>query len=74
MFLIGNMRTSGLRDNSQAYEGTYAAAFEEERIVGIVAHYWNQVLIFQTPRHMDLLWKVAVETSQRPIGGLIGPS
>jgi RimJ/RimL family protein N-acetyltransferase len=74
MFLIGNMRTSGLIDNGQAYAGTYAAAFEDERVVGVVAHYWNQNLVFQAPVHLDSLWRAVVEASQRPIGGLIGPN
>jgi uncharacterized protein len=74
MFLIGNMRASGLVDNGQAYTGTYAAAFEDERIIGVVAHYWNQNLIFQAPVHLDLLWRAAVEASQRQVAGLIGPN
>ena len=74
MFLIGNMRTSGLVDNGQAYTGTYAAAFEAERIIGVVAHYWNQNLIFQAPVHLDSLWRAAVEASQRQVAGLVGPN
>jgi len=74
MFLIGNMRASGLIDSAQFYEGTYAAAFEGEKIIGVVAHYWNQNLVFQAPVHLDLLWRAAIEASQRPIGGLIGPN
>lgn len=74
MFLIGNMRTSGLIDNGQAYTGTYAAAFEGEKIVGVVAHWWNQNLTFQAPIHTDALWQAAVKASQRPISGLIGPN
>jgi RimJ/RimL family protein N-acetyltransferase len=74
MFLIGNMRTSGLIDNGQAYTGTYVATFEDERISGVVAHYWNQNLVFQAPVHLNSLWRAAVEASQRPIGGLIGPN
>jgi predicted GNAT family acetyltransferase len=74
MFLISNMRTSGLIDNGQAYTGTYAAAFEDEQITGAVAHYWNQNLVFQAPVHLDSLWRAAVEASQRPISGLIGPN
>jgi predicted GNAT family acetyltransferase len=74
MFLISNMRTSGLIDNGRAYTGTYAAAFEGEKIIGVVAHYWNQNLVFQAPVHLDSLWRVAARASQRPIGGLIGPN
>jgi predicted GNAT family acetyltransferase len=73
MFLISNMRASGLIDNGQAYAGTYAAAFEDQRVIGVVAHYWNQNLVFQAPAHVGPLWRLAVEASQRAIGGLIGP-
>jgi predicted GNAT family acetyltransferase len=74
MFLIGNMRASGLIDNGQAYEGTYAAAFENGEITAVVAHYWNQNLVFQAPAHLNALWRAAVEASRRPIKGLIGPN
>ena len=76
MFLVGNMRASGLLDNGRAYSGTYAAAFESGEITGVVAHYWNQNLVFQAPIQHDLapLWQAAVAASQRPIGGLIGPN
>jgi ribosomal protein S18 acetylase RimI-like enzyme len=74
MFLVGNMRASGLNDNGRAYEGSYVAALKGGKITGVVAHYWNQNLVFQAPVHLNLLWRAAVETSQRPIGGLIGPN
>lgn len=73
MFLIGNMRASGLIDGDQAYEGTYVAAFEDGEIVGVVAHYWNHNLVLQAPAYLDPLWQAAVRTSRRPVGGLIGP-
>ena len=73
MFLIGNMRASGLIDNSQAYTGTYAAAFADDKISGVVAHYWNQSLVLQAPQHLHSLWQLAVEATRRPVGGLIGP-
>jgi predicted GNAT family acetyltransferase len=73
MFLIGNLRSAGLIDRGQRYGGTYAAAFEDEAIVGVVAHYWNQNLVFQAPTHLDATWRAAVAASKRPIKGLIGP-
>ena len=73
MFLIGNMRTSGLVDGGQAYEGTYAAAFEDGKIVSVVAHYWNGVLIFQAPACLDAVWRTAARMSGRRVRGLIGP-
>jgi predicted GNAT family acetyltransferase len=73
MFLIGNMRSRGFTDSGQAYEGTYAGAFEAGSIVSVVAHYWNQVLVFQASAHLDALCRAAVRASGRPVGGLIGP-
>jgi predicted GNAT family acetyltransferase len=79
MFLIGNSRASGLVDHGQPYEGTYAGAFEKaaegERLVGVVAHYWNQMLALQAPQALlDTLCRAAVRASGRPIGGLTGPA
>src|SRR5919202_1698195 len=39
MFLLGNLRSAGLIDHGQRYEGTYAAAFAGAAIVGVVAQY-----------------------------------
>lgn len=74
MFLVGNMRAAGLRDEGQRYGGTYAAAFDGSQIVGVVAHCWNGNLVFQAPSHSHVLWRPAVLASGRDILGLIGPS
>lgn len=74
MFLIGNARSAGLVDRGQPYQGTYAAAFQGGQISGVVAHYWNGVLIFQAPAHACALWRRAVKASGRQIEGLIGPN
>jgi predicted GNAT family acetyltransferase len=73
MFLISNMRSSGLVDRGQPYEGTYAAAFKGGNIVAVVAHYWNGNLVLQAPTHLDALWQATIKASERPIEGLIGP-
>ena len=73
MFLIGNMRVAGLVDGGQVHQGTYAAAFEGQEIVAVVAHFWNGMLIFQAPAHLDALWRAATRNSGRRIRGLIGP-
>jgi predicted GNAT family acetyltransferase len=74
MFLIGNMRAVGLQDRGQRYGGTYAAAFEGQRIVGAVAHYWNGNLVTQAPVHLIALARAALDASKRPLRGLIGPT
>jgi RimJ/RimL family protein N-acetyltransferase len=73
MFLLGNSRAAGLLDDDQVYQGTYAALFEGDEIIGVVAHYWNGSLVFQAPRSLNRLWQAAIQASGRPIGGLIGP-
>jgi ribosomal protein S18 acetylase RimI-like enzyme len=73
MFLLGNLRVAGLSDKGQTYEGTYVGAFEGGEAVGVVAHYWNGNLVLQAPAHLDALCRIAVETSGRPLRGLLGP-
>jgi len=72
MFLIGNMRESGLNDTGDTYSGTYAAAFDDHRITSVAAHYWNGILVLQAPAHLQEVWQAAVKASQRPIAGLTG--
>ena len=74
MFLLGNFRAAGLVDNGQHLQGTYAAAFEGEQIIGVVAHFWNGSLVLQASIPLlDGLWQTAVATTKRPLRGLTGP-
>lgn len=74
MFLLGNMRAAGLVDNGRSLEGTYAAVFEQGRIVAVAALFWNGSLVLQAPLTLlDGLWQTAVIAAQRPITRLIGP-
>jgi predicted GNAT family acetyltransferase len=73
MFLIGNMRVAGLSDTGHVYSGAYVAAFEGDKIVSVIAHYWNHNLVFQAPVHLEPLLRTIVTASRRPIGRLIGP-
>ena len=75
MFLLGNLRTSGLVDNGKPYTGTYAAAFDGDDIVGVLAHFWNGNLILQSPfEYLYDLWQTAVSASNRAVQGIIGPA
>ena len=73
MFLISNMRESGLEYNGERYTGDYGAAFEDDRIVAVMAHFWNGIVITQSPVHLDLLWRETLRASGRPLKGIIGP-
>ena len=75
MFLLGNMRMSGLVDTGKPYTGTYAAAFDRDAIVGAAAYFWNGNLIVQSPlEYLAELWQTAVSTIKRPLQGIIGPA
>jgi predicted GNAT family acetyltransferase len=74
MFLLGNMRAAGLVDGGKHLQGTYVAAFDADRIVGVVAHYWNGNLIVQAPVQLEALCWSAVEASGRIVRGVIGPA
>ncbi len=74
MFLRGNMRAAGLVDKGGIYQGAYAAAFEHGKIVGVVAHFWNDNILSQAPkRYVNALWPAAMAESGRPVRGIIGP-
>lgn len=73
MFLVNNLRKVGLTDRGRRNEGTYAAAFGNGGIVAVVGHFWNRVLLFQAPEHLETLLAAAVDASGRKVGGLVGP-
>jgi RimJ/RimL family protein N-acetyltransferase len=73
MFLIGNLRATGLEYRDLPYYGTYAARFDDGKIAGVAAHYWNGNLILQAENGAAELCREAVKASRRPVAGMIGP-
>ncbi|MBN1485403.1 MAG: GNAT family N-acetyltransferase [Chloroflexia bacterium] len=74
MFLLGNMRAAGLRDEGRAYQGTYVGAWEGAELVGVAAHYWNGNLVLQATGELEALCHTAIKASGRPLRGLVGPA
>lgn len=75
MFLLGNLRQAGLVDRGERLQGTYAGAFEVDRLVGVVAHFWNGVLVPQAPSsYLESLWRATVTASERAVAGVSGPA
>ena len=74
LFLLSNMRLSGLVDRGQGFEGTYAAVYENDAIAGVVALFWNGSLIYQAPNHLPALQEAVRIATNRPIKTLLGPS
>ena len=75
LFLLSNSRLVGLADSGQRFEGTYAAAFDNEAMVGVVALFWNGSLVYQAPADLlPALQEAARTAAGRPIKTLLGPS
>ncbi|MCB0132350.1 MAG: GNAT family N-acetyltransferase [Caldilineaceae bacterium] len=77
MFLISNLRLSGLVDTGKRYTGTYAATIADGQITGVMAHYWNGNLMVQAPHHtaeeLAALCHTLTAASRRDVAGLLGP-
>jgi predicted GNAT family acetyltransferase len=63
MFLLSNLRHCGLTS------GTWAGAFQDGALVGVLQHAPNGNLLLQAPQHLSEL----VREVTRPVRGLIGP-
>lgn len=75
IFLLANARTAGLEDGELRYQGAYLGAFQGERLVGVVAHYWNGMLVLQAPGpELEALVSAQRARSPRALRGLIGPA
>ena len=75
MFLLANAHAAGLIDRGQPLQGTYVAAIEEGRWIGVAAHFWNGMLVLQAPEPQILepLARAALLRSGRTLSGLAGP-
>src|SRR6266542_1463900 len=75
MFLLANAQASGLVDRGEPVQGTYVAALEEGRVVGVAAHFWNGMLVLQAadPGALETVARAAVSRSRRDLKGLAGP-
>lgn len=72
MFLRSNLQAAGLVDGNQRYQGTYIAAFENQEIKAVAAHYWNGMIVVQAPVYLEEVVKAVVEKSNRVISGITG--
>jgi RimJ/RimL family protein N-acetyltransferase len=73
MFLLSNVRTSGIEDRGEPYQGTYAAAIEDGRVVAVAGHVWNRSVLLQAPVRLAEVVRAAVSASGREVGGFVGP-
>ena len=72
MFLYSNMKHSGLVDGDSPYQGLYFGSFQNGQLVGVVAHYWNGLILVQAQEELSSLLNLLTQVSNRPIKGVIG--
>ncbi|MEH2087275.1 GNAT family N-acetyltransferase [Nostoc sp.] len=74
MFLRSNWRAAGLLDQGAIFQGTYMAAYIDENIVAVAAHFWNRMLVVQAPVNLAEVVQAVVAQSGRAISGISGPA
>ncbi|MEH1822262.1 MAG: GNAT family N-acetyltransferase [Nostoc sp.] len=74
MFLRSNWRAAGLLDQGARFQGTYIAAYMDETIVAVAAHFWNGMVIVQAPVYLSEVVQAVVTQSGRTISGISGPA
>ncbi len=74
MFLRSNLRTAGLVNYGARFQGTYIAAIEDEVVTAVAAHYWNGMIVVQTPVHLQVVVQAVVTQSGKTISGISGPA
>ncbi|MGF1933717.1 MAG: GNAT family N-acetyltransferase [Nostoc sp. ChiQUE02] len=74
MFLRSNWRAAGLLDQGARFQGTYIAAYTDETIVAVAAHFWNGIIGVQAPVHLPEVVQAVVAQSGRVISGISGPA
>ncbi|MHC0066815.1 GNAT family N-acetyltransferase [Nostoc sp. UIC 10890] len=72
MFLRSNWRAAGLLDQGARFQGTYVAAYTNESIVAVAAHFWNGMIIVQAPVYLPEVVQAVVAQSGRAISGISG--
>jgi ribosomal protein S18 acetylase RimI-like enzyme len=72
LFLRRNLQ-AGLVDRDAPYHGTWAGAFDGERLVAVAQHTRFGSVVVQAPTHVAAVTRTAVGASGRPVSGFIGP-
>jgi RimJ/RimL family protein N-acetyltransferase len=71
--LRANLRRGGIADRGEPYQGTYGARLDRGAVTAVAAHYWNGMVLVQAERDPERVAHCALEASNRPLTGLLGP-
>jgi uncharacterized protein len=73
MFLRANIARRGLEYRGQMYDATYVAALDSDRIVAMIGHAWNGMMLVQAPVEAEAVARAVARASGREVTGLSGP-
>jgi hypothetical protein len=73
LFMRSNLSRAGLIDDGAPFCGTYAGAFDGERLAGAAASFWNTNVIVAPGPHAAQAAAHAVALAGRRVGGILGP-
>jgi uncharacterized protein len=73
IFLRSNLSRAGLVDDGAQFSGTYAGAFDGDRLAGVAAIYWNTNIVVAPGPYAEQLAACAVALSGKRVGGILGP-
>ena len=73
MFLRSNSRAAGLVYRGQPLEAEYVAAFDDDRIVAVAAHCWNDMLLVQAPVEVAAVARAAIGAAFDSMTNPFGP-
>lgn len=81
MFLLSNLKSSGVDYKGETFQGEYFGFFfdedrEKSELSGVIVHYWNGNIMMCVPNRAVLEDLVAFFVSKitRPIEGVLGPN
>lgn len=72
MILRSNLSRAGFVDDGETYQGSYAGAFEGDRLEGLAALYWNDNLVLAGGAHVLSLTATLTTRALRGIRGILG--
>src|SRR5262245_44976282 len=73
MFLRSNLSRSGISFRPEPFHATYTGGYRDRKLIGVVAHCWNGMLLLQAPDSAGELARACVRHSGRPVAGFSGP-
>lgn len=72
MFLRSNLAAAGLRWKGAPLQGQYLVARRGDAVVGVIAHYWNGMLLVQADEAVEELARAAIAHTGRRVQGFTG--